>query len=293
MAEKDKRFYWFKLKEDFFKRHDIKILRAMPNGLDYIIVYLSLLCESLAHDGRLRFSEAIPYDVYMLAAVTETNVDIVKGAMDVFVKLGLVEIFDDGTLYMTQIEKLIGSETYWAERKRIARAEAEKAKLEAEAHALPELLDNVQRVSNMSKQEIDIDTDIEIEIDTDIDKKATTVAKERIPYKKIVGIYNTICISLPKVEMITDARRKAIKARYKEYGFDGLKEIFEAAEASDWLAGRKGDWSANFDWLMKPTNAVKVLEGNYKNKGGKGNAGYSNNNSKSDADYYSADFRQA
>ena len=58
MAEK---FYWLKLDRDFFKRHDIKIIEAMPNGKDYILFYLKLLCESIDHDGSLRFNENIPY----------------------------------------------------------------------------------------------------------------------------------------------------------------------------------------------------------------------------------------
>ena len=56
MAE---RYYWLKLKRDFFKRHDIKIVEQMPNGKDYILFYLKLLCESVDHEGNLRFSDEI------------------------------------------------------------------------------------------------------------------------------------------------------------------------------------------------------------------------------------------
>ena len=58
MAEQ--KYYWLKLKRDFFKRHDIRIIEAMPNGKDYILFYLKLLCESVDHEGNLRFSEQIP-----------------------------------------------------------------------------------------------------------------------------------------------------------------------------------------------------------------------------------------
>ena len=56
------KFYWLKLDKDFFKRHDIKIIESMPNGKDYILFYLKLLCESLDHDGSLRFNDQIPYN---------------------------------------------------------------------------------------------------------------------------------------------------------------------------------------------------------------------------------------
>lgn len=114
----EKKYYWLKLDRRFFKRHDIRIVEAMPNGKDYILFYLKLLCESVSHDGELRFSEAIPYNEQMLAIVTDTNVDVVKAALDVFSGLKMIEVLDDGTLYMTESQKMLGSETEWAKKKR-------------------------------------------------------------------------------------------------------------------------------------------------------------------------------
>ena len=121
MGENGK-LYWLKLKRDFFKRHDIRVIEAMPNGKDYVLFYLKLLVESVDHEGELRFSNTIPYNEEMLAAITATNVDIVRAAMKLFVSLELVEIYDDMTIYMREIEKLTGSETKWAEKKRLYRA---------------------------------------------------------------------------------------------------------------------------------------------------------------------------
>lgn len=117
----NEKYYWFKFKQDFFKRHDIKIIKAMPNGKDYVIFYLQLLCESLSHNGRLRFSETIPYDEHMLSIVTDTNIDIVRSAMKLFQQLQLIEILDDRTIYMKALSNLVGSTTLGAERKQIQR----------------------------------------------------------------------------------------------------------------------------------------------------------------------------
>ena len=103
------KYYWLKLKRDFFKRHDIRIIEAMPNGKDYILFYLKLLCESVDHDGRLRFSDQIPYNAQMLATITDTNKDTVDAAVKLFTELGMMEMLDDGTLYMTECERMIGS----------------------------------------------------------------------------------------------------------------------------------------------------------------------------------------
>lgn len=149
----DKRYYWLKLKRDFFKRHDIQIIESMPNGKDYILFYLKLLCESVDHEGNLRFSEQIPYNEEMLSVITHTNIDIVRSAIEIFSKLNMMEIMDDGTYYMSEVQKMIGSETYWAEAKRKQREE----------------LDNVQQMSldgpmcptKSKSKSIDIDKDID------------------------------------------------------------------------------------------------------------------------------------
>ncbi len=113
-----RKYYWLKLKKDFFKRHDIQIIESMPNGKDYVLFYLKLLCESIDHEGNLRFSEEIPYNEEMLATITRTNVDIVRSAIQLFTRLGMMELIDDGTLYMRGVEKMIGEETEWAKKKR-------------------------------------------------------------------------------------------------------------------------------------------------------------------------------
>ena len=108
MAE-SKKYYWLKLKRDFFKRHDIRIIEEMPNGKDYILFYLKLLLESIDHEGSLRFSDTIPYNEQMLAVVTNTNIDIVRSAMKLFIELNMMSVFDDQTIYMNEVDKLIGS----------------------------------------------------------------------------------------------------------------------------------------------------------------------------------------
>lgn len=107
--EEQKKYYWLKLKKDFFKRHDIRIVEEMPNGKDYILFYMKLLLESIDHEGELRFSDTIPYNESMLATITNTNVDIVRSAMQVFTELKMIEILDDGTVFMTEVLKMIGS----------------------------------------------------------------------------------------------------------------------------------------------------------------------------------------
>lgn len=161
MAEK--KYYWLKLKKDFFKRHDIKIIESMENGKDYVLFYLKLLCESVDHDGSLRFSETIPYDEKMLATITGTNIDIVRSALKVFTSLQMVEIFDDRTIFMNEVEKMIGGESESAERVRRHRA------LKAQPLQCNALVTS-------GNTEIDIDTNTDLDTDTHIDKDQEEVS---------------------------------------------------------------------------------------------------------------------
>lgn len=98
--------------------------------------------------------------------------------------------------------------------------------------------------------------------------------EDRIDYRGILNSFHEICISYPKVRLLSDARKKAIRARLRQYTVDEFTEMFEKAEASDFLKGRNDrNWTANFDWLIKDANMAKVLDGNYDNGriGGRGN----------------------
>lgn len=222
------KYYWLKLQNDFFKRHDIKIIENMPNGKDYIIFYLKLLCESTTHEGRLRFSDEIPYSDEMLSIITDTNIDIVRSAIKIFEQLKMIDVLDDGTFFLRQIEKMIGSETKSAERVRRFR-ENQKA---------------LQCNTNVAQRNIDIDIekdiDIDKEIDIDINKKEIIKEKKSKPVKHKYGEYKHV--------MLTDDEYNKL---YQEYpnASELIKKLDEGIELkgykynSHYLAIRK--WAKN------------------------------------------------
>ena len=93
------------------------------------------------------------------------------------------------------------------------------------------------------------------------------IDKDSIDYNGIKDAYNALCPSLPSVKSLSDARKKAIKARLNTYSVDDFQEVFRKAEASDFLKGKNDrNWQANFDWMMKDANFAKILDGNYDNR---------------------------
>ena len=194
-----KKYYWLKLKRDFFKRHDIRIIEEMPNGKDYILFYLKLLLESIDHEGELRFSDAIPYNEQMLSVVTNTNVDIVKSAMKIFIDLNMIDIFDNRTIYMNEVERLIGSETACAER---VRKHREKTKM---------LQCNTDETK--CNTEIDIEKELEKETEIDIEKdKEKEIILDSI--HKIVDYLNLKIGA--RYRASSKSTQSHIKARLKE-----------------------------------------------------------------------------
>lgn len=91
--------------------------------------------------------------------------------------------------------------------------------------------------------------------------------EEKIDCQEVADAFNETCVSLPQVSKLTNKRKKAIKSILKKYSLEELKNIFKKVEDSSFLNGSSGKWSgATFDWLLKESNFIKVMEGNYDNK---------------------------
>ena len=117
----NRKYYYLKLKENYFDDDSIVLLESMQDGVLYSNILLKLYLKSLKHGGRLQLDEDIPYSAQMIATITRQQIGTVERALQIFLKLGLVEVLDSGTFYMSNIELLIGQSSTEAERKRAAR----------------------------------------------------------------------------------------------------------------------------------------------------------------------------
>ncbi len=108
MAEK--RYYWLKLKEDFFDDKHIRFLRKMPSGDQLVIVYLRMQLYSLKTEGVIEHSNIMPTCAEELALALDEDTEIVKLALAALEKIGLIEVLDNQTVYMAAMQKNVGSE---------------------------------------------------------------------------------------------------------------------------------------------------------------------------------------
>ena len=154
----NRKYYYLKLKENYFDDDSIVLLESMQDGVLYSNILLKLYLKSLKHGGRLQLDENIPYTAQMIATITRQQIGTVEKALLIFLKLGLVEVLDSGTFYMSNIELLIGQSSTEAERKRAAR-------LQNKALSTPRT--NGGHLSDIRPPEIEIELKKEIEIRRD------------------------------------------------------------------------------------------------------------------------------
>lgn len=153
MAEK--KYYWLKFKEDFFDEDTIQWLEEQNNGKEYCLFYLKLCLKSLKTNGILIRSVGqilVPYDVKKLGEITNTDIDTVIVAMEVFKKIGLVQILDNGEIYLTQLKNMVGSESKWAKYKR---KDKELEKIQHDSNGIQKIL--------QTEKELDIDIEKELQ----------------------------------------------------------------------------------------------------------------------------------
>ena len=151
----NRKYYYLKLKENYFDDDSIVLLESMQDGVLYSNILLKLYLKSLKHGGRLQLDEDIPYTAQMIATITRQQIGTVERALQIFLKLGLVEVLDSGTFYMSNIELLIGQSSTEAERKRAAR-------LQNKALSAPRT--NGGHLSDIRPPEIEIELEKEIEM---------------------------------------------------------------------------------------------------------------------------------
>lgn len=228
MAKKEiQRYFWLKLNKDFFDSPCIKIVESMTNGKEYILFYLKLLCKSVAQNGELRLKENIPFNDEMLSFLTNTNIEIVSQALKIFKDLNMLEIYEDGTLFMVEAPKMLGFETEWARKKKEYRNKQGQVK------------DNVGTIKDNARTKKDnVRQEIEIEIDKDIDKDI----KEKI-YKKEKFVKPTVI----EIEQYCRERKNNINAT----------QFYDYYESKGWLVGKAKmkDWRA----------CIRTWEANNKN----------------------------
>ena len=185
----NKKYFFLRLKENYFEQDAIVLLESMPDGILYSNILLKLYLKSLKHDGKLQLDEGIPLTTPMLAALFRQQVGTIEHALKIFAELGLVERLDNGVLYMTNIELL-----------------ARKA-LQRKPQALPEA------GADICPPELEREKELELELEPELEREREKAPEALPPARALLGKYHNVSLSSAEL----DALKRDLPEKWQYY----------------------------------------------------------------------------
>lgn len=260
---KSKRYYWLKLKDDFFGSKRIKKLRKLAGGDTYLIIYLKMQLVAMKSDGYLEWTGIEEDFADELALELDEEPDNVKVTLAYLMSCGLVETSDNISFFIPYAVENVGSESSSAQRVRDFR--------KRKSGMIEENPNKEVLLCNADVTECNTEKETETEKEKEIETEVITLSDERVCRTKDVRLvieeWNKT--DFKHVERIspTSTRGGMLRKRINDYGVEKVIDAIRRANESDFLKGNNGrGWMADFDWFIKPNNFQKVLEGNYDNR---------------------------
>lgn len=215
----NKKYYYLRLKDNFFDSDELKILESMKDGYLYSNILLKLYLRSLKNDGKLVVNDRIPYNAEMLASVTGHQIGTVKQALSIFKDLGLIDVLENGAIYMLDIQNFIGKGSSEADRKREYRQRIETDRTNVQT--------NLRQISEKSPPEIEIELEKDIEIEKEIHSSAKSTTTKRKRFEKP---------TLSEIEQYCTERNNNVNA----------EQFYDYYESNGWKVGKNSmkDWKA-------------------------------------------------
>jgi len=202
----NKKYYYLKLKENFFSSDEIVLIESMQDGILFSNILLKLYLLSLKYNGYLRLNENMNYTAQMIATITRHEVGTVERALRIFSEFGLLVPAADGSIYMTNIEDMVGKSSTEADRKRLAREDLKRLGGQT-ADKCPQ---NVHPLSQNRPPEIEKET--EKELDTDLESE-----------RELYGRYKNVSLTLSEYEQL--------KKDYPVYADKYIEKLSEYMES--------------------------------------------------------------
>lgn len=272
---------WIRITTDMFDNRKIKHLRKLPEGNNIVLIWVMLLtmagrCNA---GGMIFLTENIPYTTKMLADELGFEENTIRLALQVFEELHMVTT-DQEYLCVPGWEEYQNVEGLDRIR--------EQTRVRVANHRERKRLSVCNVTGNVTVTPCNA-TEEDKEVEVDIEDSSSSLRSEElvapepaatppaerpapIPYREIADLYNAACPKMPKCTALSEARKKAIRARYSSgYKLDDFRRLFAMAGESAFLnGGNNWNFMANFDWLIRDANMAKVLSGNYADRTGQG-----------------------
>jgi len=234
----NKKYYYLKIKENFFESEEIIILQNMSDGYLYSDILMKLYLRSLKSEGKLMFKDRIPYNSTILSQVVRHNVGVVEKALNIFKEIGLVEILDNGAIYMLDIQNYIGTSSSEADRQR-----EYYNKIKNEQKYLTDGKKPCKKSYKKSSKKSTPEIEIELETELEIKKDIHTTKKSK----------NTYC----DVVLLTDEEYKKLVEQFGKAGADDKilnLSLYIQSKGNKY----KSHYATILNWERKNSQNVKV-----------------------------------
>uniref|UniRef100_UPI0039C6181B phage replisome organizer N-terminal domain-containing protein n=3 Tax=Enterococcus TaxID=1350 RepID=UPI0039C6181B len=248
----NKRYYYLKLKENFFDSDEMVLLESMPDGYIYSNILLKLYLRSLKHEGKLMFNDRIPFNSTMLATITRHSVGVVEKAVQIFRDLQLIDVLDNGAIYMSDIQSFIGKSSTEADRKREYRKKIEEAKRN--------LITGGQvsdKCPDKTTPELEIELKKDIELEKDIENVTPSKKSKAKPVRHKYGEYKNVLLSGEQMEKL--------KTEFPNDYQERIERLSEYCESSG--KTYKNYLATIRSWARKEKSEPKNASGAYKRTG--------------------------
>ena len=239
---------WIRITTTMFEDEKIDFIESLPESDAILIIWIKLLAQAgkINSNGFIFLTEQIPYNDEMLAHKFRRPLTVVRLALQTLKKLGMIEFDEKGFLKIANWEKHQNVEGLDKMR--------EQTRLRVEKH-------------REKQKELASNNECNVTVTLGNETDKNRIDKNRID--KIILLWNNLELNQLRNINKTTLRYKMLKARIEEYSIEDVEQAMENISNSSFLKGNNDkNWIITFDWLIKPNNFIKVLEGNYTDKGG-------------------------
>ena len=240
---------WIRLEIDMFDNKKIRHIRKLPEGNNIVLIWMMLLtmagrCNS---NGIIFLTENIPYTNKMLADELDFDESVIELALTILEKFGMIT--RDGTML---------SIPGWEEHQNIDGLE----KIREQTR---------KRVAEHRKRQKELIEQEEATEDPEESEETYATTKDSVKQgdvQKVIDEWNKLQeFGIKPIIRMTPNREKMLKVRIREYGIEKVMEALEKVKKSDFLTGKKKDFIITFEFFIRPTKFLKILEGFYDNRG--------------------------
>jgi predicted phage replisome organizer len=253
LSSNNKKYYWLKLKDDFFMTREVKKLRRIAGGDTYTIIYLKLQLLSIKREGLIMYEGTESSLTEQLALELDEDEDNVKMTVAFLQANKLIEQLSEDEYLLNKVPESIGSETGAAERMR---------RMREKRNIVTPQLQPVTKCYTEKEIEIELEKDIELEVEVEVEQEEAPSNH----FEYIKNTWNKLNEPITNIMTLNSGtnRHNMTKARIAEYGLDTIVNAIESINNSEFLKGNNDrGWIITYDWFIKPNNFLKVAEGNY------------------------------